>query len=69
MFTAEEVLAVVDTNEQEKYDFLKKPLEPWDEVERQWALTFEIRQRTENKIYLYYQEFPCLKQPTGYNLV
>lgn len=51
---------------------MSEHLEPWPQVLAFWEYTHEARQKilkSLNDINTYYNKFPCLKQPLGYELV
>ncbi|KAH0535050.1 hypothetical protein KQX54_012586 [Cotesia glomerata] len=62
----------VDLNTQQQLDFISKKLEPWSDVIINWESTFDVRQqtlKTLNDVQVYFDTFPCLKQPQGYQLL
>lgn len=52
---------------------LKKKIAPWEEVKKEWAKTLITRQNTLNNLNItkteFYNQFWCLSQPKGYELV
>lgn len=63
-------MIVASETESDDVTWLKNNLEPFEEVTSKWKRTFENRLEWKSKtIEEYFDTFPCLQGPEGYELV